>query len=84
MNDLSAIPSSQVVYMLMNSLKSKSNVYGYIVSGYPRHIKDVEVYSQKVIAQTLIIRTCQSAITSYNYSTVVTNSYNYSPIRQYA
>ncbi len=48
LNDTSGIPTRQVLHILMSSLKRGKNVYGYVVSGYPRHLRDVAVYSEKV------------------------------------
>ena len=46
--DTSSIPTSQVASTLMTALKGRPNVYGYIVSGYPRSLRDVAVYLSQV------------------------------------
>ncbi len=48
LNETAGIPTSQVLHTLMESLQAKKDVYGYLVSGYPRHLRDVAVYSEKI------------------------------------
>ncbi len=47
LDDTSGIPTDQVLHTLMTSMHRRKNVYGYVVSGYPRHLRDVAVYSER-------------------------------------
>ena len=48
LHDIGSIPTSQVTHVVMAALQRQPNVYGYIVSGYPRNLRDVAIYSEKV------------------------------------
>ena len=48
LNDIGTIPTSRVTHTLNEELKGRANIYGYIVSGYPRNMRDVADYLAKV------------------------------------
>ena len=47
-NDIGAVPTSQTLHVLMAALKAQSNIYGYLVSGFPRNMRDATEYISKI------------------------------------
>ena len=56
-NDVSLIPTSKVTHTLMAALQnSPPNAKGFIISGYPRNMRDVADYLEKVSASGFPVR----------------------------
>ena len=52
MIDIALIPTSRVTNVVMKAIKSRPKVFGYLISGYPRNIRDVADYLERVIMFT--------------------------------
>lgn len=47
--DMALLPTDLVTSTVMTALKNKRNVSGFIISGYPRNMRDVTDYLEKVL-----------------------------------
>lgn len=48
LRDVSLIPTSAVTKELIGAMKTRSNMKGFIISGYPRNMRDVADYLERV------------------------------------
>lgn len=48
MDDFNQMPANNLIQVLMMEMKMTVNASGYLISGYPRSMRDVVEYTEKV------------------------------------